>query len=96
MPIWRRNQREEGEDSPPIIRGDNGQPGSITREDGQPSRPHLPRHLRGLQRLSVAVQVLGNKVDSGNLQLECAGAAKNFEFELNETGVANMEEEGES
>jgi len=48
LPIWRRKEREGGEDCPPII-----------REDGsQPNRPNLPHHLRGLQRLSVAVQEL--------------------------------------
>ena len=47
LPIWRRKERDGGEDCPPII-----------REDGsQPNRPNLPHHLRGLQRLSVAVQV---------------------------------------
>ena len=39
-------------ESPSILRGD-----PIIRGDSRPHRPPLPRHLRGLQRLSVAVQV---------------------------------------
>jgi len=57
LPIWRRKEREGGEDSPPIIRGGENAGGGEREGENQQQRSNFPRHLRGLQRLSVAVQV---------------------------------------
>ena len=60
-------------ESPSILRGDN-QPNS----NGRPNRPPLPRHLRGLQRLSVAVQVNELTVSTNSEEVDSVWPISDF------------------